>query len=55
MRIPMQRTIAAALARGLTLVEAFPDYLPRFQELYIQIQSLVSGQPVPAPQEMAGD
>ena len=55
MRIPMQRTIAAALARGQTLVEAFPDYLPRFQELYIQIQSLVSGQPVPAPREMAGD
>ena len=55
MRIPMQRPIAAALARGQTLVEAFPDYLPRFQELYIHIQSLVSEQPVPAPREIAGD
>jgi hypothetical protein len=55
MSITMQCPIAAALARGQTLVEAFPDYLPRFQELYIQIQSLVSEQPVQAPREIAGD
>ncbi|MEA3441417.1 MAG: ATP-binding protein [Chloroflexota bacterium] len=54
MRIPMQRSIAEALARGQTLVEAFPDYLPVFRELYVQIQSLVNGQTISAAREKVG-
>ena len=41
MRIPMDRRIAEALAQGHLLVEAFPEYLPRFQDLYAQIRTLV--------------
>ena len=45
MRIPMDRSIAEALARGQPLVAAFPEYLPRFRELFAQIQSLVGDSP----------
>jgi len=41
MRIPMERRIAESLARGQPLVESSPEYLPRFQELYARIQSLI--------------
>jgi MinD superfamily P-loop ATPase len=41
MRIPMQREIAVELAQGLPLVAAFPEYMPRFQELYAQIEAAV--------------
>jgi MinD superfamily P-loop ATPase len=44
MRIPMQRDIAAELAQGKPLVAAFPEYLPRFRELYAQITATVSKQ-----------
>jgi MinD superfamily P-loop ATPase len=37
MRIPLERRIGEAIARGQTLVEAFPEYLPRFRQLYDQI------------------
>ena len=41
MRVPMQREIAVELAQGLPLATAFPEYLPRFQELYTQIEAAV--------------
>ena len=41
MRIPMQREIAVKLAQGQPLAAAFPEYLPRFQELYSQIETAV--------------
>lgn len=41
LRIPHDRRIAEALAAGRTLVDAFPEYLPGFQELYSRILSLV--------------
>jgi MinD superfamily P-loop ATPase len=37
MRIPLERRIGEAIARGQALVEALPEYLPRFQQLYDQI------------------
>jgi len=37
MRIPMDRRIAEALARGESLVAAFPEYLDRFRDLYDRI------------------
>jgi len=42
MRIPMERRIAECLARGRPLVKSYPEYLPRFQELYTRIQSLAA-------------
>ena len=39
MRIPDKRQIAEALARGETLVSAFPEYIPRFRDLLDQITS----------------
>ncbi|HEY44473.1 MAG TPA: P-loop NTPase [Anaerolineae bacterium] len=39
MRIPLERRIGEAISRGQTLVEAFPEYLPRFRQLYDQILS----------------
>ena len=39
MRIPLERSIGEAIARGLTMVEAFPEYIPRFRHLYDQILS----------------
>ena len=40
MRIPLAREIGEAIARGEALVEAFPEYVPRFRELYASIQEL---------------
>ena len=37
MRIPLERRIGEAIARGQALVEALPEYLPHFQQLYDQI------------------
>jgi MinD superfamily P-loop ATPase len=37
MRIPLERRIGEAIARGQALVEALPEYLPKFQQLYEQI------------------
>ena len=37
MRIPLERRIGEAVARGQTLVGALPEYLPRFRQLYDQI------------------
>lgn len=42
MRIPLERRIGEAVARGEALVETFPEYLPRFRDLFTQIQSLGS-------------
>lgn len=41
MRIPMERTIAESLARGEPLVVTYPEYLPCFRNLFMQIQSRV--------------
>jgi MinD superfamily P-loop ATPase len=38
MRIPMERRTAAALARGIPLVDAHPEYLVRFRELHQQLR-----------------
>jgi MinD superfamily P-loop ATPase len=38
MRIPMQREIAEALARGVPLIEAFPAYHTQFAELYRMVR-----------------
>ncbi len=43
MRIPLDQGIGKAVARGEALVEAFPEYLPQFRELYARIQSLIDG------------
>ena len=40
MRIPLDRRIGEAIAQGKTIVEAFPEYVPLFQELYDRILSL---------------
>ncbi|MGQ9600054.1 MAG: ATP-binding protein [Anaerolineae bacterium] len=42
MRIPHDRRIAEAISEGRALVEALPEYRPRFRELYEQIKELVS-------------
>ena len=34
LRIPFGRTIAAGIARGQPLVEIYPEYTARFQELW---------------------
>jgi MinD superfamily P-loop ATPase len=49
MRIPMQRDIAEALARGETLVGAFPEYLPRFRQLHERIVALTGAPMEPNP------
>lgn len=41
LRIPFDRRIAEALAQGKTLVESFPEFLPRFEGLYHQILDIV--------------
>jgi MinD superfamily P-loop ATPase len=41
MRIPLAREIGAAIARGDSLVESFPEYAPKFREMYARIQDLV--------------
>jgi MinD superfamily P-loop ATPase len=42
MRIPLDRRIAEAISEGKALVEALPEYRPRFRELYEQIAGLVA-------------
>jgi MinD superfamily P-loop ATPase len=46
MRIPMDRNIAEALARGQSLIAAFPEYLPLFRDLFTQIQELAGDSPI---------
>ena len=41
MRIPMDRSLAEALARGETLISAKPKYHARFQQLYQDIRARV--------------
>lgn len=41
MRIPFDDHIGRAVASGKTLVEAFPDYLPRFRDLYANITGIL--------------
>jgi MinD superfamily P-loop ATPase len=41
MRIPMERRIAEAIARGSLLVEALPEFIPGFRKLLDSIPSLV--------------
>jgi MinD superfamily P-loop ATPase len=40
MRIPRDRRIAEAYSDGVPLVRAFPEYMRRFQELYVKISTL---------------
>jgi len=49
MRIPFDRRIAEALAQGKTLVESFPEFLPRFERLYHQILDIVAKRANGAP------
>jgi MinD superfamily P-loop ATPase len=37
MRIPLDRRIAEAISGGKALVEALPEYLPQFRQLYVRI------------------
>jgi MinD superfamily P-loop ATPase len=37
LRIPLDREIAEGVARGKTLVEIYPDYIPQFRQLYRDI------------------
>jgi len=41
MRIPYERKIAEGVAKGQTLVEIYPDYLVRFQQVFDQIMVIV--------------
>lgn len=41
LRIPFDRGIAEALARGRTLVDIRPEYLPLFQELVKDIEGVI--------------
>lgn len=40
LRIPFEREIAEGIARGKSLVEIKPEFIPRFQKLYVQIREL---------------
>ena len=42
MRIPLDRQIGEAIAKGHTLVEAFPEYAPRFRQLLKAIHSTIA-------------
>ena len=44
MRIPLDRRIAEAISDGTALVEALPEYRPRFSELYRQIEQYLQDQ-----------
>ncbi|MBN1657915.1 MAG: ATP-binding protein [Anaerolineae bacterium] len=44
MRIPLDRRIAEAISSGRALVEALPEYRPRFQALYKRIEHEVASQ-----------
>lgn len=41
MRIPLAREIGEGIAQGRPLVDIRPEYLKRFRQLYMQIQSIV--------------
>jgi hypothetical protein len=41
MRIPMERRIGESIARGQTLIEAFPEYLQPFRDLHNHICMLI--------------
>lgn len=41
MRIPLDRKIGEAIAQGHTIADAFPDYLPGFRQLLLDIRGLV--------------
>ena len=43
MKIPFDRNIASAYARGVPLVEAFPDYKKQFNILYQHVRKRVGG------------
>lgn len=43
MRIPLKREIGHGIAQGKSLIEIYPEYETRFQELYTQIAALVKG------------
>jgi MinD superfamily P-loop ATPase len=43
MRIPLERRIARAISEGIALVDAFPEFRPRFVELYERIVREVAG------------
>jgi MinD superfamily P-loop ATPase len=47
MEIPFDREIAAAYSRGVALVEAFPEWKPRFRQLYQQILSMLDKEGMP--------
>ena len=40
MRVPFERAIAEGVARGKTLVDIHPEYVERFQQLFMQIAAL---------------
>ena len=42
MRVPMDRQIAEALARGNSLIETFPEYSEKFQDLYYRITEITN-------------
>jgi MinD superfamily P-loop ATPase len=42
MRIPLDRRIAEAYSEGVTIVEALPEYVAKFVQLYLRIQDHVS-------------
>jgi len=42
LQIPFRRSIAEAYAKGVPLVEAFPEYRTKFRELFRQINQLTS-------------
>jgi MinD superfamily P-loop ATPase len=44
MRIPLDRHIAEAISGGDALVEALPEYQPRFLELWEQILAVLESQ-----------
>jgi hypothetical protein len=37
MRIPFDRAIAEGIAQGLSLVDIYPEYMERFQQMLTQI------------------
>jgi len=41
LKIPFQKEVAAAYAKGIPLVEAIPDYKTKFEELYNQIRGML--------------
>lgn len=55
LRIPFERRISEALARGQALVEAFPAYMPRFKDLYERVRShILDSEPSARPPAFSG-